>query len=86
MNFVLITSLGSVIVLDADDIIFAEIAAGLDLDQLEQDLTGEAVNLGWLILRLTGCLELALLTKRSSQADEGRLDKPPSQIGGRSRK
>ena len=36
----------SELVLDADDVVFAEIGAGLDLDQLEQDLAGvgEAVD------------------------------------------
>src|SRR3954462_14190863 len=29
-----------VVVLDADDVVFAEIAAGLDFDQLERDLAG----------------------------------------------
>jgi hypothetical protein len=29
-----------VIILDADDIVLAEIAAGLDLDQLQQNLAG----------------------------------------------
>jgi hypothetical protein len=30
----------SIVILDANDVVLAEIAAGLDLDQLEQDLAG----------------------------------------------
>ena len=29
-----------IVILDADDVVLAEIAAGLNLDQLEQDLAG----------------------------------------------